>query len=83
MPEPDPALSKSLAIQLDASLRDAFIPVVDRLTADGIPPVITAQAMIRFAAHIIHDAHGEKELRQTITDTLTVVLPEGPVLKPD
>lgn len=74
MPDTAPAQTPSLAVALDISIRAAFQPVIDRLTADGVPPVITAQAMMRIATDIIHTAHGETELRQTITETLDIIL---------
>ena len=74
-PLPDQAEAEQLALQLDKVLTAQFTPVINRLTSDGIPPIIAAQAMMRLAAHIIISNAGERELRQTLAETLNVVLP--------
>lgn len=74
-PLPDQAEAEQLALQLDEALTAQFTPVIDRLTGDGIPPIIAAQAMMRLAAHIIISKAGERELRQTLAETLDMMLP--------
>lgn len=80
MPRPPPVPLEQggagrLAAQLYEELKSQFTPIIDRLAADGVPPVITAQAMMSHAAHVIFTTAGEQELRQSLADTLDIVLP--------